>query len=297
MTTRANGPMAGFGWLKNAINLGHGNPKAVFGGAAFVVLLSLLPSLVTVPIQTTLGPGLDMLAVVMLISMLCGLLLVPSIAGYLRIVDAADRGLAAKATDVFAPYRNGEVLRLMGYGLAMLAVYLSMFAIIIAIAGGDLVSWYGQVLARQDNAAAMQVAGLPPGFGRAMVTGCVLGLLVMGIYAISLGQVALGGRGVLDAVRDGFLGSFKNVLPLVVLAVSGIVACLVLVLVFGFLVFVLTLVGTFVGPWLVLALMVPVYIAVMLAVFVVMFGVMYHLWRDVCGQASAGAPPEQALAA
>src|SRR5690606_18283513 len=31
MTTRAVGPMAGIGWLKNAVNLGRNNPRAVFG--------------------------------------------------------------------------------------------------------------------------------------------------------------------------------------------------------------------------------------------------------------------------
>lgn len=297
MATRANGPMAGFGWLKNAINLGHGNPKAVFGGAALVALLSLVPSLITLPIQMAVGPGLGMLAVVMGVSMLCGLLLVPLLAGYMRIVDAADRGLAANAMDVFAPYRSGEALRLIGFGLAMLLVYLLMFALIVAIAGGELVSWYGQLIAMQGKPEAMAVTALPAGFGRAVAAGTVLGLLVMGVYAISLGQVALGGRSVLHSVRDGFVGSFKNVLPLLVLALTGLLAGLVFLLGFGLFVFVVMLVGKLVGPWLVYALMVPLYIALMLVAFVVMFGVMYHLWRDVCGQHSSGGPAEPALAA
>ena len=51
MTTRSNGPLAGFGWLKRGINVGYGNPKALFGGAAFLLLLCLLPTLITMPLQ------------------------------------------------------------------------------------------------------------------------------------------------------------------------------------------------------------------------------------------------------
>jgi hypothetical protein len=296
MATRAKGPLAGFGWLKNAINLGNGNPKAVFGGAALVALLSLVPSVITLPIQLAVGTGTDMLPVVMGISMLCGLLLVPLIAGYLRIVDAADRGLATRATDVFAPYRGGEAPRLMGFGVAMLLAYLVMFALVVAIAGSELVDWYGQVLAAQGKPEAMP-ADLPEGFGRGMVAAIVLGLLMMGVYAISLGQVALGGRSVVDSVRDGFVGSFKNVLPLVVLALAGIVVGLVFVLVFGVLMSVVMLVAKLAGQWLVFALMVPLYLGLMVTLFVVMFGVMYHLWRDVCGEASSSGPAERTLAA
>ena len=39
MGTRALGPGAGIGWLKNAVNLGRDNPKAIFGGAALMVLV------------------------------------------------------------------------------------------------------------------------------------------------------------------------------------------------------------------------------------------------------------------
>ena len=44
-------PFAGIGWLKIAINLGSRNPQAVFGGAALLVLVSMLPSLVTLQFQ------------------------------------------------------------------------------------------------------------------------------------------------------------------------------------------------------------------------------------------------------
>ena len=300
MATRSRGPLAGFGWLRKAINLGHGNPKAVFGGAALVLVMALLPSLVTLPLQMSAvepggAPDMAKLGAVMAISMLGGLLLVPLFAGFLRVIDAADRGRPASAFDVFKPYRQGETLRLVGYGLAMLLVYAVMFAVVVAVAGGELARWYMQVLATQGQGTS---PALPEGFGLGIATMGVLGLLVMGIYAISLGQVALGGRSVLGAIGDGVVGSLKNVLPLLVFAVCVVLAWLVVAIVFGLLFGLLALLGALVSKWLVLVLVVPLYIALLLGVFVVMFGVMYHLWRDVCGDDAAPAPGlDDALAA
>ena len=298
MTMRARGPLAGFRWLKDAINLGRTNPRAVFGGAALVALMSMVPSLITLPMQFAMTPGPGMLAAVMGVSMLCGLLLAPMFAGYMRIIDAADRGHAARAVDVFMPYRSGEAPRLVGYGLAMLAVYVLIGALLVAVAGRELVDWYLQAISVQNGAdQTTAVTALPDGFGRAFALGMVCALLITGVYAISLGQVALGGRSVLDSVRDGLVGSLKNLLPLLVLAVSGIVAMIVLVLVFGVVAAGLALLAQFVGAWLMFALMLPLYCALMLAMFVVMFGVMYHLWRDVSGNEPSGVAPAQAIVA
>ena len=45
MTTRAMGPLAALGWLKNAVNLGRNNPKAVFGGAALLLVTAVVATL------------------------------------------------------------------------------------------------------------------------------------------------------------------------------------------------------------------------------------------------------------
>ena len=289
MATRTRGPLAGLGWLKNAINIGYGNPKAVLGGAALVALLSLVPSLFTLPIQygaaaTGDAPGAGALALIMGISVLGGLLLVPAFAGYLGIVDAVERGRSARALDVFAPYRNGETLRLMGYGLGMLAVYAVSFGIVIAAAGAGAARWYMQAISDPNAAAA--IGAMPDGLGVAFALALALGLLVMGVYAISLGQVALGGRNVLGSIGDGIVGSLKNVLPLLVLLVCTFVAVLIGGVVFALLAGLVAVLAKFVGAWLMVALLAPLYLGLMLVMFAVMFGVIYHLWRDVCGEST-----------
>jgi hypothetical protein len=56
---------------------------------------------------------------IMAVSMPIGLLVVPLYAGYLQVIDATARGLPARATCIFNPYRQGGALRLIGYGLAL----------------------------------------------------------------------------------------------------------------------------------------------------------------------------------
>ncbi|MGH8216400.1 MAG: hypothetical protein ACREPZ_12005 [Rhodanobacteraceae bacterium] len=299
MSTQSRRPLAGFGWLKNGISLGFRHPKSIFGGAAFLVLALLLPSLPTLLIQFhLLGAGTPQSPAILLwlmpIGALFGLLIVPLYAGYLQVIDAAEHGLPARARDIFKPYRQGEALRLIGYGLALIAIYIVMLGIIIAAAGRGIASWYMQVLTAQVN--HQPPPGLPQGFGIAMALLTVLGLFMVGLYSVSLGQVALRRRGVFGAIGDGLAGALKNLLPLLVLAVSVVLAWIVVVIALAIVVGLLALIGHFVGAWLMLVLIIPVYIALVLVTFAVMFGVMYYLWRDVCGDDTAHGV-DQAIAA
>jgi hypothetical protein len=287
MTTRSRGPLAGFGWLKRGIHVGYRHPKPLLGGAALLLLACLVPSLITLPLrlpslQASMQLTPAIFGGVMVGSMLLGLLLVPLYAGYLQMVDAAERGLPARARDIFKPYRQGEALRLIGYGLAMLAVYIAVFGVIIAAAGGGIARWYMQTLTAQASHQPPPTT-LPDGFASTMALLMVLGLFMMGLYAISLGQVALRRRSVFGAIGDGLVGALKNLLPLLVFAVSLVLAWIVVAIAIALLAVLFVLLGKLVGAWLVFVLVVPLYLALVLTAFAVMFGVMYYLWRDVCG--------------
>lgn len=286
MTTRSKEPLAGFGWLMRGISVGYRHPKPLLGGAAFLLLACLLPSLITLLMQfhssqADTQPSPATIGEIMAVSMLLGLLIVPLYAGYLQVIDAAEQELPARARDIFKPYRQGEAWHLIGYGLAIMAVYVAMLGIIIAVAGRDITRWYVQVLTAQTN--HLSPPALPQGFGTTMALLMVLGLFMMGFYAISLGQIALRRRGVFNAIGDGMIGALKNVLPLLVFVVSLVLAWVVVAIAFLLFAFLLALLGKLVGAWLVFVLIIPLYIAMVLMVFTVMFGVMYYLWRDVCG--------------
>jgi hypothetical protein len=291
MALRSNEPLAGLRWLKRALGPARGNPKAVVGGAALVIATLLLPMLVSVPLQfmamrqaAPLSPVLSW--ALMAFWTAAGLLLFPVYAGYFRVIDAVSHGRPASARDVFLPYRQGEVLRFAGYALVMTALYFAVMAMVVASMGGGILQWYGQALSGQ-MAQPPAIAALPPGFGRAMALAAVLGLWIGGVYAIGLGQVALGGRSVLGAIGDGVVGSLKNALPLLVLALGAIVAWIVIALAFVLVGGVVALLGKLVGTWLMIAFIVLLYIALLLGVMVAMFSVMHQLWRDVCSDDAA----------
>jgi len=299
MALRSNGPLAGFGWLMRAIHLGRGNPKAVFGGAGLMIAAMLLPMCITLPMQMgamengQLPP--TMFFATMAISAVFGLLLLPAYGGYLRVVDAVERGQPARAADVFGPYRQGEILRFIGYGLAMFVVYLALLALVLMTVGAGVSRWYMAVLAAGGQPAA--APPLPPGFGITVVMLGAAVLLLIGIYSISLGQVALRGRSVVGAIGDGVVGSLKNLLPLLMFAVSLVVAWLVFMVCFALVVFLLAMLGKLVGVWLMFVVLVPAYIVLLLVMMVVMFGAMYHLWRDVCDDAPTAPDMGHAIAA
>jgi len=250
MAIRLNGPSAGFGWLTNGFSTGFRNPKPLLGGAALLMVMCLLPTLVTLPMQlhaiSTGTPQSPAASVwIMALSALFGLLMVPLYAGYMQLVDAAERGLPARASDIFNPYRHGEALRFIGYGLANFALYIAVIGIVIALAGTGIVSWYTEVLASQ--AAHQAPPGLPQGFGTAVALFMVLGLFMTGVYAISLGQVALGKRSVFGAIGDGLVGALKNLLPLLVFALSLVLAAIVVFIGFALVALVLGLIAKLVG--------------------------------------------------
>lgn len=299
MALRSNGPLTGFGWLARAVNLGHRNAKAVFGGAALVVLAMLLPMLGSMPLQVgALHPGAvpsgTSVLGTLVLSTLLGLLALPAYAGYLRVIDASERGVATRAVDVFAPYRRGEVLRFMGFGLTMALVYFALLGLVLVGTGGGVARWYMQLLA--SGAQPNALPALPSDFALVFALLIVVMLWLMGVYSIAIGQVALRGRSIVGAVTDGMLGSLKNLLPLVVFAVSLMVAVFIVALCMGIAVAALALLGKVVGLWLTFVLAIPLYLAFFLAMIVVTFGAMYHLWRSVCDDGN-GPALEQAIAA
>ena len=299
MSIRAMGPMAGFRWLMNAINLGRHNPKAIFGAAGLSLLLMLVPSVLTMPLQMGGTPGGGRMVAVLVVSMLLGLLLTPLYGGLMSVIDAAERGRPAKATDVFVPYRTGGgALRMIGFAVGMLVVYAILGVVVVAIAGTGIVHWYMDILAAQAaKTAPTALQQLPAGFGTAMALFTVFWLLLMGVYAVGFGQVALAGRTPLAALKDGFIGSLKNLLPLLMMAIGMCVGVVAVLLALVVLVGIAALLAKLVGMWLLFVLAVPVYIAFVLVLYVVMFGTMYFMWRDICGGSDTSAEAVAAMAA
>ena len=304
MTTRAMGPLAALGWLKNAVNLGRNNPKAVFGGAALLlvtaVVATLAVGLLSGLVAAFAGSGTGakfaaMLLVLVPLMVVIGMLTV----GYLRLVDAVESGRPARALDVFGGFGDLPTsLRVIGL-MILIAVLqnLLIFGVLSVFAAGVL-EWYMQTMQASmtgDVTAAM--AQMPAGLGTAYLAMMVVGMVFFGVQAVALGQVALRGRGLFAGLGDGFAGAFKNLLPLLVLTLGYIVGLVLLGILAVLLVMLVGVLMKAVGAWLGFVIAVPLYLAFVLALIVVGFGAMYHLWRDVCSGRETPAMPADALTA
>jgi len=288
MQTRAMGPGAGWSWLKQAINLGRNNPRALFGAASLLMVVAIVPSLVQVVAQFAFHgadaalwiAGLTALAMLVVVYPLL-------IGGFLRVIDATERNQSTHATALFDTFRPGEARgRLIGLGLLLALVYVVVLIAIIAAFGTDVPGWYLQVMQASQNATAgspPELPAMPPGLGKVFGLGMLVMMFLGGVYSIGFGQVALAGRSVGGALADGVAGTLKNLLPLLVLTVIALLGMVGLAIVLALALGLLAGLGGLVHPALGVALAIPAYLAFLVAMYVVMFGVMYFMWRDVAG--------------
>jgi hypothetical protein len=287
MATRAMGPGAGWGWLKQAINLGSQRPTPIFAGAALVLGAVVVVGIGLVALMALAGTAFEpggSSAMLMSFLVTLPILLVMSglLVGYLRIVDAVENGGDPSAGDVFDGFRDRRAcLRALGFMLALAIGQNLLMAGLIAVLAPDVGAWYLQAM-QDPTAEPPEMTALPEGFGAAFAVMWVVSLFVYAVQAIGLGQIALGRSTVATAVVDGLAGAVKNLLPLIVLMLLGIVAALIAGAGIMLLMFVVGLLAKAVGAWIWIILGVPLYLALLIALIVVSFGTMYYMWRDIC---------------
>lgn len=303
MQTKTMGPGAGWRWLVRGFNLGRHNPKALFGAAALVMLVAMLPSVAQYLILFLSG-GTDLTAsfIATLVGMAVLAVVFPLlVAGFLRVIHDAEHGRPTRALAVFDTFRAGQGRgRILATGLVLLLAYMLLFVAVLFLAGGDIAAWYWEVITLAQSADAGTAPALPPmpaGVGRLVALTLLVMMISAGLYAIGFGQVALNGRSVGESLADAFAGTLKNVLPLLVLTLAGLVAMVVAIVIIGLLVGLLAILGALVHPMLGVALAIPVYLAFLVMLYMVMFGIMYFIWADVCGAEPADATTSNAFVA
>lgn len=298
MTTRAHGPMAGFHWLRRAIHVGRHNPRALFGAASMLMAVWILPTVLQLALHTAFKPGEGAAIVIAaLMTLLSMATLVPLMGGYLRLLDASERGRPAHASEIFQIFRAGHVWRTcIVFSLLMLMVHLAVASALVSQLGNGVVDWYLDVMqrlqqAQETGAKPPVLPDLPDGAVGLLGLGSLWMLLFGCAFAIGLGQVALMGRGARSALVDGFAGTVKNLLPLLVMAVLGFGAMMVVTVA---LVMVMVVVGGIAGlvhPLLAMAVFLPLYVAFLTVLYAVLLSVMYQVWRDIAGEGDAPVDP------
>ncbi len=103
MQMRAMGPGAGWRWLVRGVNLGRHNARAVFGGTGLLIAVALVPTLIQLIVQVALkNTSQGAMYALGAFSLLFSLLVVmPLVAGMLRVIHASENGRATHATAIF----------------------------------------------------------------------------------------------------------------------------------------------------------------------------------------------------
>jgi len=285
--------MAGIDWLKNAVNLGRDNPRAVFGGAGLIILVLVVMvialTFATMPLEGA-NPDVRVVFGSLLLAMLPVMFVMAAMmVGFLRLIYAVESGRQASPGDVFAGFRDWPAsLRAIGFVIVLAIIQNLLLAALIATLAPDFGSWYLHNLQGSLSGHPQPPPEtLPAGFSVAMAVMFPLNLFFYALQAVGLGQISLRGRGVGGALADGASGAIKNLLPMLVAMLLIFAALFALMLVLAVVVAFLALMGKLVGMWLVAVVAIPLYVAFMLAMVVVAFGVMYYMWRDICGDGAA----------
>lgn len=304
MTTRTMGLASGWRWLLNAVNLGAGNPRAIFGGAALVAVVVFVVAIVLSIVigLLTAGGGTGQVVASTLLSLPLLVLMGALLVGYLRVIDAVEHGRPAGATGVFGGFGDSTAwMRAVAVLVVLALLQYVLIGGLVALIAPETGRWYIESMAATPGAVPAEQMALPPGFGRAFAVVAVVGVLLYAAQGIALGQVALRGRGVGAALADGLGGALRNALPLALLMLLSMLALLVIGVVVVVLAMLVAALGSAGGTGLLIALGVvigiPLYALFLVAMLVVSCGVMYFIWRDVCDAGDGDAGDDRQVAA
>ncbi len=275
---------APFGWLMKAVDVGRKNPRALFGGFALLLLVGLVPGVIQMAGQAMFPASPGVVMTIYALSLLLSLVLGPPMVGSAFVLmHACERGQPAGATDIFDGFRDRSfAVRMWLTALLMLVIYLGVFVLLYFVMPGK--EFFGELMIRSAGLAPGQQPDLtgmpafPPSFLLWMLLAGLVVLVLSNAYMLAFARAALNARGALAATLDGFVSTFKNILPFlaiaIVLTVVGTVAIVILALVAGIGLGLLMAIS----PVLAVIVGVPIYVGLMLLVYAVAFGYYYHAW-------------------
>jgi hypothetical protein len=274
-------------WLQQGGALLRAHPRALFGGAAMLVAIALLPSLVAALFASLLSPG----GAQALGALVYLLLYPPAAGGYLRLLHARQAGEELPGGALFAAFADGPAARRLVIGnLLMLSGFLLVISLLAFSLGGDALLGYLRDV-------SMLKPGAPP---PTLPTGALpfaVALLLVGIYmtvtqGLAYAELALGSRPPLAAVGAALLAGARHFgvlllffLPAMFLA---FLAFMLVALAGVLLAAMLAVVSAVLGK-LVVALCT---VALMTALYALLFAFFYFAWRELSGEpASPPQPP------
>jgi hypothetical protein len=279
-------------WLQQGVVLLRAHPRALFGGAAMLVAVALLPSVLAALFTPLLSPG----AAQGLGAIAYLLLYPPAAGGYLRLLHARQEGEESPGGAMFATFADGPAARRLVIGNLLL---LSGFMLAVSLLAFGL---GGEALLGYLREVSMLKPGAPP---PALPTGALpfaIALLLVGVYmavtqGLAYAELALGTRQPLAAVGAALRAGARHYgvlllffLPAMFLA---FLAFMLVALAAVLLAAVLAVVSAALGK-LVVALCT---VALMTALYAGLFAFFYFAWRELSGAPATPPSPPHRIAA
>ena len=295
MTIRKIPASQGLAWVRNSLDLGARNPKAVFGAALLLMVvfyaLALLLALVGGALAgAAQDAGAAFLAIFMPLTMGMMVLLPILLGGLMHVIREVEAGRPATALDLFAPLRSARFKSLVGLGLVQVAFALVGIGLMVVIAGADYWKDYMAFMSSVANGATPTALPAPRNGFALFVWQLVYNYFSYAIMLFAVPLVLFSGKDVFGAVREAAQASTRNVAPnllaAVVFVAGTIVAAIVVILLAGL----LSLIGGLVHPKLGAALAFMVFLAFSAALLVLLAGGAYIAWRDTFDAPDAPPP-------
>ena len=295
MTIRKLPASQGLAWVRNSLDLGARNPKAVFGAALLLMAVFYLLAIGLVIVGDALAgatgdAGGAFLAIFMPLTMGMMVLLPILLGGLMHVIREVEAGRPARAVDLFAPLRSARFKSLVGLGLVQVAFALVGIGMMVAIAGVDYWKDYMAFMASVANGASPAALPQPRNAFALFVWQLVYNYFSYAIMLFAVPLVLFSGKDVLGAVREAAQAATRNVAPNVVAAlvfVAGtVVAAIVVILVAGL----LSLLGGLLHPVIGAALGFMALLAFSAALLVLLAGGAFIAWRDTFDAPDAPPP-------
>ncbi len=217
------------------------------------------------------------------------LLLMPPLAGgWLRLCRDLDAG-QARFGEFFVPFRRGGLwLRLVGCSALT-------FLVSCAIGAGVFALLFG---GKTMDVAAMLTAGGAGAIGRLFLTELVVIYICYVVqipFALAFADIAIGERGLGDALGRAFAAWRSNLLAIALFVLVGLVCLLVAAIIAGLSIALLVFLVGLLSPWLSALAVILFYLLLVWAMYSWMFATMYLAWRSLLGDEPARGPPEVML--
>ena len=173
---------------------------------------------------------LIVLGFIPLIGLIATSLLVPILAGgWMMAANKVEGGGTLEVADLFGAFKGDKLTPLTVLGALFLAMMVAIF-VVIGVLG------FGGALGMVTGGASHSMKGMMAGMGvglLAVLAGLLLGVLATMAMWFAVPLVALRGVAPVDALRQSFAASAKNVVPFLVWGVIYFVAAIIASIPFG----------------------------------------------------------------